>query len=100
MPILVEWDEAAQEAVTLWDCFLERGSRVCQRVIIDGIEGKQARLMDEVSLGVESLRSRFTAHELQAVSFWLPVSGARRPGALIEVDIARQYLAVWREGDE
>jgi hypothetical protein len=85
--ILVEWEDAAPEALAALGCFLERaepqlhGAR-CR------IEGTQARLLAEVSAA--EMESGLP-HALQAVSFGCR-SLAREARALLEVDLARQYL--------
>jgi len=86
--ILVEWDEAAPEALAALGCFLERAEHNLRGARCR-IEGTQARLLVEVSaVEVES----GLPHALQAVSFGCR-SLAREARALLEVDLAQQFLA-------
>jgi hypothetical protein len=85
--ILVEWEDAAPEALAALGCFLERAEQHLRGAHCR-IEGTHARLLAEVS--ADQMESGLP-HALQAVSFGCR-SLAREARALLEVDLARQYL--------
>ena len=86
--VLVEWDEASTESLAALKVFLERAAASTCGVRCS-IDGTQARILAEVSDDeIESGLPR----AIQAVSAGCRFL-AREARALLEADLARQYLA-------
>jgi len=86
--VLVEWDEATTECLEALQLFLERAETSIAGVRCT-IKGTQARILAEVSAG--AVESELPA-ALQAVSAGCRFL-AREARALLEVDLARRFLA-------
>ena len=86
--VLAEWDEAAPESLAALKLFLER-AQASIRGVRCTIEGTQARILAEVS--AEEIEGELP-RAIQVVSAGCRFL-AREARALLEADLARQYLA-------